>query len=66
MNKIKQDKSKTNKNSKIDLQSSIQIKQKIDYFIVGPDKEAGIAGSAKTIQEWEMNIVISSLVLGAS
>ena len=46
----KQDKPKTNKNSKINLQSSNKIHQEVEYFIAGPDMEADTMASAKIMQ----------------
>ena len=46
-----QDKSKTNKNQKINPQHSSKIKLEIDCFIEGPGKEGDMAASATTTQE---------------
>ena len=49
--KTRQGKSKTNKNSKINLHYKNKIKQNIDYFIAGWYKEANMAASVKATQE---------------
>ena len=58
----KQEKFKTNTNWKINLQQSNNIKQEIDYFIVGQDKEADLVARAKTT--WEMHDEYSDVFTG--
>ena len=45
----KQDKSKTNKNLKINLESGNKITQEVAYFIVGPDKRADMESTEKKL-----------------
>ena len=49
--KLKQGKSKTNGNSKINPLNNIKINQAMDHFIAGPWREAHMTESAKITQE---------------